>query len=259
MGNTGRDPGGVQSVDRAISVLEILARRGEAGVSDVAAEIDVHKSTAFRLLGALETRGLVEQAGDRGKYRLGVGLIPLAGAVSDRLDVTRQGRQVCERLAAELGETVNMAVLQEQWAVNVDQARGPSAVSAHNWVGQLTPLHCTSSGKVLLAFSEPGRPVPPLRRFTARTVTDAAVLQAELAAIRATGIGRTYEEYEVGLNGVAAPVRDRYGAVIAALSVSGPAYRLTPERMDEIGPALRAGAAEISRRMGFRTDGSVGA
>jgi DNA-binding IclR family transcriptional regulator len=245
------DAGGVQSVDRAISVLEILARRGEAGVSEVASEIDVHKSTAFRLLGALETRGLVEQAGDRGKYRLGVGLIPLAGAVSDRLDVTRQGRQVCERLAAELGETVNVAVLQEQWAVNVDQARGPSAVSAHNWVGQLTPLHCTSSGKVLLAYADPRPPLPALRRYTPRTIVDPAALEAALDAARATGVARTCEEYEVGLNAVAAPVRDRYGAVVAAVSVSGPSYRMTPERMDQIVPALQAGAAEISRRMGF--------
>jgi DNA-binding IclR family transcriptional regulator len=252
MGNTRRaDAGGVQSVDRAISVLEILARRGEAGVSEVASEIEVHKSTAFRLLGALETRGLVEQAGDRGKYRLGVGLIPLAGAVSDRLDVTRQGRRVCERLAAELGETINVAVLQEQWVVNVDQARGPSTISSHNWVGQLTPQHCTSSGKVLLAFSDPGRPGAPLRRFTPNTITAPDALQAELAVVRATGIGRTCEEYEIGLNAVAAPVHDRFGAVIAAVSVSGPSYRLTPERMDEIVPALRAGAAEISRRMGF--------
>jgi len=252
MGNTGRtEAAGVQSVDRAITVLEILARRGEAGVSEVAIEIDVHKSTAFRLLGALETRGLVEQAGDRGKYRLGVGLIPLAGAVSDRLDVTRQGRQVCERLAAELGETVNVAVLQDEWAVNVDQARGPSTVSTHNWVGQLTPVHCTSSGKVLLAHAERSGPLPALRRFTARTVTDPDALEAELAVVRATGIGRACEEYEVGLNAVAAPVRDRFGAVIAALSVSGPSYRLTPERMDEIVPALLAGVAEVSRRMGF--------
>ena len=150
----------MQSVDRAISVLEILARRGEAGVSEVAAEIDVHKSTAFRLLGALEGRGLVEQAADRGKYRLGFGLIPLAGAVSDRLDVTRQGRPVCEQLAADLGETINVAVLQEHWAVNVDQALGPSTVATHNWIGRLTPLHCTSSGKVLLAHLDaeaPGR------------------------------------------------------------------------------------------------------
>jgi DNA-binding IclR family transcriptional regulator len=252
MGNTARrgDSVGVQSVDRAITVLEVLARRGEAGVSEVASEIDVHKSTAFRLLGALEGRGLVEQAGDRGKYRLGVGLIPLAGAVSDRLDVTRQSRQVCERLAAELGETVNVAVLQEQWAVNVDQARGPSTVSTHNWVGQLTPLHCTSSGKVLLAHA--GGPVPTaLRRFTPRTVTDPQALEAELAEVRVMGVARVREEYEAGLNAVAAPVRDRFGAVIAAVSVSGPSYRLTPERMDLIVPALMAGAAEISKRMGY--------
>lgn len=256
MGNAGPDSlgraEGVQSVDRAISVLEILARRGEAGVSEVAAEIEVHKSTAFRLLGALEGRGLVEQAGDRGKYRLGVGLIPLAGAVSDRLDVTRQGQAVCERLAADVGETVNVAVLQEQWAVNVGQARGPSAVSTHNWVGQLTPLHCTSSGKVLLALAaDPDRPLPPLDRFTPRTLTDPAGLRAELAAVRASGFARTVEEYEIGLNAVAAPVRDRSGAVVAAVSVSGPSYRLTPEGMDATVPALRQAAAEISRRMGY--------
>ena len=245
MGNTdggapaGRgEASGVQSVDRAITVLEILARRGEAGVSEVAAEIEVHKSTAFRLLGALEGRGLVEQAGDRGKYRLGVGLIPLAGAVADRLDVARQGQAVCERLAAEVGETVNVAVLQEQWAVNVGQARGPSAVSTHNWVGQLTPLHCTSSGKVLLAYAvaaDPARPLP--------------ALHAELAAIRETGVACTVEEYEVGLNAVASPVRDRAG-VVAALSVSGPSYRLTPQRAEAVAPALREAAVEISRRMG---------
>lgn len=252
MGDTGRGAaGGVQSVDRAITVLQILARRGEAGVSEVAAEIDVHKSTAFRLLGALEVRGLVEQAGDRGRYRLGVGLLPLAGAVADRLDVTRQGRPVCERLAVEVGETVNVAVLQEQWVVNVDQARGPSTVSSHNWVGQLTPPHCTSSGKVLLAFADPQRPLPPLHRFTPRTVTDPAALRAELATVRATGLARAVEEYEPGLNAVAAPVRDRFGAVAAAVSVSGPSYRLTAHRLDEVVPALRAGAAEISRRMGF--------
>jgi DNA-binding IclR family transcriptional regulator len=247
-----RDAVGVQSVDRAITVLEILARRGEAGVSEVAAEIAVHKSTAFRLLGALEGRGLVEQAGDRGKYRLGLGLIPLAGAVSDRLDVTHQGRPVCTRLATELGETVNLAVLQGQWAVNVDQARGPSTVSTHNWVGQLTPVYCTSSGKVLLAFTDPARrgPLPPMRRFTDRTVTDPAELERELEVVRETGVAQVCQEYEEGLNAIAVPVRDRFGSVVAALSVSGPSFRLTPQRMDEILPTLVEGAAEVSRRMG---------
>ena len=92
--------GGVQSVDRALLALEILARRGEAGVTELAADIGVHKSTAFRLLAALEERELVEQAHDRGKYRLGFGILRLANAVSGRLAVTQQGREICERLAA---------------------------------------------------------------------------------------------------------------------------------------------------------------
>ena len=148
---------GVQSVDRALYALEILARRGETGVTELAADIGVHKSTAFRLLGALEERELVEQTHERGKYRLGFGLLRLANAVSGRLDVTQQGREICERLAAEVGETVNIAVLRSHYVVNVDQARGPSAVGTHNWVGELTPLHATSSGKVLLAFMSSDR------------------------------------------------------------------------------------------------------
>ncbi|MHA6793537.1 IclR family transcriptional regulator [Pseudonocardia bannensis] len=254
--DTGGSAGGVQSVDRAISVLEILARRGEAGVSEVAAEIDVHKSTAFRLLGALEGRGLVEQTTDRGKYRLGFGLIPLAGAVSGRLEVTRQGRDVCEQLAAKFGETVNLAVLQETYAVNVDEARGPSTVAAHNWVGRLTPLHCTSSGKVLLAHLPPERlsavlADSELTGLTPSTRTTRAALDAELADVRENGFAVAVEEYETGLNAVAAPVLDHTGAVVAALSVSGPSYRLPPDRMQELVPVLLDGAGEISRRMGY--------
>ena len=151
----GESAGGVQSVDRAVSVLEILAQRGEAGVSEVAADIGVHKSTAFRLLAALEERELVEQTQERGKYRLGFGILRLASAVPGQLDVTQQARPVCEQLAAQLGETVNIAVRRSHFVVNIDQARGPSAVATHNWVGELTPLHATSSGKILLAFMTP--------------------------------------------------------------------------------------------------------
>jgi len=248
----------VQSVDRAITVLEILARRGEAGVTEVASEIDVHKSTAFRLLGALEGHGLVEQAEDRGKYRLGFGLIPLAGAVSDRLDVTRQGRAVCARLASEMGETINLAVLQQHWAVNVDQALGPSTVSTHNWIGRLTPLHCTSSGKILLAHVPAERRAELLaasgmEQLTPRTLTLTGTLETELARVRTAGYAVALEEYEMGLNAVAAPVHDRSGAVIAALSVSGPAYRLDEDRLTALTAPLRRGADEISRRMGWHS------
>jgi DNA-binding IclR family transcriptional regulator len=247
---------GVQSVDRAISVLEILAQRGEAGVSEVAAELDVHKSTAFRLLGALEARGLAEQAAERGKYRLGFGIVRLAGAVTGRLDITQQGRPVCERLSEEIGETVNIAVLQEHYAVNLCQVRGPGAVGTHNWVGQLTPPHATSSGKILLAHL-PAKEradvlgASGLQKLTPHTLTARTKLEKNLAEARRRGYAVTLEEFEIGLHAMAAPIRSHHGAVIAALSASGPAYRFTEERIHELAPVLLEGAEEISHRMGY--------
>ncbi|WP_053745284.1 IclR family transcriptional regulator [Streptomyces sp. NRRL WC-3618] len=246
----------MQSVDRAISVLEILAQRGEAGVSEVAAEIDVHKSTAFRLLGALEARGLVEQAGERGKYRLGFGIVRLAGAVTGSIDITQQGRPVCEQLAEDIGETVNIAVLQEHYAVNLFEARGPGAVSAYNWVGQLTPLHATSSGKTLLAHLPAKERAAllngaGLKKVTPHTITARTKLEKDLAEARERGYAWTQEELEIGLHAMAAPIRDHTGAVVAAVSASGPSYRFTIERLHELSPLLVKGAAEISHRMGY--------
>ena len=251
----GESAGGVQSVDRAVSVLEILAQRGEAGVSEVAADIGVHKSTAFRLLAALEDRELVEQTQERGKYRLGFGILRLASAVPGRLDVTQQARPVCEQLAAQLGETVNIAVRRSHFVVNLNQARGPSAVGTHNWVGELTPLHATSSGKVLLAYMTPEerREVlasSGLTRLTPHTITSDRELDAQVDAAARDGYALSVEELEEGLNAIAAPVRDHTGEVIAALSVSGPVYRFTERRLHEVVPDVIAAAAAISHRMG---------
>ncbi|MEW9533529.1 IclR family transcriptional regulator [Microbispora sp. NPDC049125] len=248
--------GGVQSVDRAIAILEILSQRGEAGVSEIALEIGVHKSTAFRLLGALESRGLVEQAEDRGKYRLSFGIIRLAGGVAARLDLTQQSRPVCRRLAEEIGETVNIAVARSHYAVNLDQVRGPSAVTAHNWVGQLTPLHATSSGKVLLAHLDDRHrarliDAGGLESFTPSTVTSAAELVKQLDEARLRGYAVTVEEFEIGLNAIAAPIRSYEGEVVAAVSASGPAYRFGEERMHQLAPLLIAGADDISHRLGY--------
>lgn len=260
MSNTRRSGGesgaGVQSVDRAVSILEILARSGSAGVSEVALDIGVHKSTAFRLLSALEERGLVEQMRERGKYRLGLGILRLASTVPGRLDLIGQGRPVCEQLAQAFGETVNLAVLRSHHAVNVDQSRGAAAIAAHNWIGQLTPLHATSSGKILLAH-QPGEArkrlldAAGLARFTARTVTSRRTLTTQLTAALTDGFATTYEEYEEGLNAVAAPVLDHTGTVVAAVSVSGPAYRFDAARMSAVAGDLVAGAAQIAERLGY--------
>ncbi|MFE5220026.1 IclR family transcriptional regulator [Streptomyces sp. NPDC014846] len=259
-GTTGRQGGrgaasAVQSVDRAVSVLEILARHGEAGVTEIADELDVHKSTAFRLLGVLENRGLVAQAKDRGKYYLGAGVLRLAGAAAVRLDISQEGVPVCREVADELGETVNIAVLDDDAAVNIMQARGTASVTAQNWLGRRTPLHATSSGKVLLAHMSPtlreGLLARSLPRFTERTVTGATMLRAELEAVVEQGYGLTVEELELGLAAVAAPVRAHDGKVIAAISVSGPVYRLNADRLPEVAKRTVAAGAELSRRMGY--------
>ena len=244
----------VQSVDRAVTALEFLARHGEAGVSAVAAAIGVHKSTASRLLGALQARGLVEVAGDRGRYRLGYGILRLAGAMGGRLDVTTQGREICDELADSSGETVNLAVLQGDAVVNVHQAHGGGAISVNNWVGRPTPAHATSSGKVLLAhlgraaqdrITEAGLP-----RFTAATVVDPRVLRRQLGQVLLDHYAVTAGEYETGLNAVAAPVFGAAGEVVAAISLSGPAYRLPAADLPETAKAVVAAAARISERMG---------
>jgi DNA-binding IclR family transcriptional regulator len=248
-------PALIQSVDRAVDVLEHLARHGDVSVTDVAAALGVHKSTASRLLAALESRDLVEQVSERGRYRLGFGIVRLAAAANVRLELVEQSRPITRRLAAEVGETVNVARLESDAAVNVDQVRGPAAIASHNWIGQPTPLHATSSGKVLLAHLDPGERerllATPLDRFTPATVTDPLALRRQLLRAVEDGWASTIEELEDGLNAVAAPIRDHDGAVIAAVSVSGPSYRLTPARMADVAQATVAAAREISERLGY--------
>jgi DNA-binding IclR family transcriptional regulator len=257
MSNTDDDAGGVQyvqSVERALTILEIIARSGEAGVTAIAAEIGVHKSTAFRLVATLEQGGLVEQAEDRGKYRLGMGILRLAGATTARLDVVQEARPICRRLAADTGETVNIAVLAEGAALYLDQVAGTSSLQAHNWVGQHIPLHATSNGKVLLSGlpeDEVVRTVGTLTAFTPGTITSIKELRRQVEAARVDGYATAVDELEVGLTAVAAPIHNAHGDVIAALSVSGPTFRFDPAQVEAALPLLREAADEVSHRLGF--------
>lgn len=255
-GHGGR-PGGestVQSVDRAVSILELLARRGVVGVTEMASALGVHKSTASRLLAALEQRDLVEQTEARGRYRLGVGLVRLAGATSARLDLVQEARPITRVLASQTRETVNLAVLGQQAAVYVDQVVSPATTPHYNWVGQHIPLHATSNGKVLLSELDEDElvaAVGELTAYTERTVTDLAVLREELVEVRRTGYAVAVDELEVGLTAVAAPVRNLHGEVCASLSVSGPTFRFGADRVAELEPLVRQAAEDVSARMGW--------
>jgi DNA-binding IclR family transcriptional regulator len=244
----------VQSVDRALTILELLARDGEAGVTEIAGGLGVHKSTAFRLLATLEAHRLVEQVGDRGRYRLGVGNLRLAGATTARLDLVTEARPVCRQLASDTGETVNITVRSETSALYLDQVAGSSALQSHNWVGQHIPLHATSNGKVLLSElseAELKAAVRELPRFTDATITTRPRLREELAKVRAAGYALAIDELELGLTAAAAPIRSAHGDIIASMSISGPTFRLDDDRLAEAVPMLVAAATEVSHRLGW--------
>lgn len=256
MSNTGVEAatGSVQSVDRAVTILELLARHGEMGVTEVAGELGVHKSTAFRLIATLEQRGLIEQTEERGKYRLGVGLLRLAGATTARLDVVQEARPICRQLAQRTGETVNVAVLSDNSALYLDQVAGSSALQSHNWVGQHVPLHATSNGKVLLSGLAPDRLSEMLGRlpaFTGSTITKRSAIVEELARARSDGFAVAVDELEIGLTAVAAPVRNAHGDVIASMSVSGPTFRLQADTLATAIAACVEAANEVSHRLGW--------
>ncbi|WP_460689606.1 IclR family transcriptional regulator [Nesterenkonia suensis] len=244
----------MKSVDRALTVLSILARDGEASLSQMARELGVHKSTVGRLAEALVRHDLVEAPDGSGGYRLGVGCLRLAGATASRLDLSLEAQSVCDELSAAIGETTNVAITREGVAINVCQSEADSAVAMRNWIGQHTALHATSNGKVLLAHlpEEDRRAVlhAGLQPFTAHTLIRPAELAEELHRIRTRGWTFAVEEFEEGLNAVAAPVYDHSGAVVAGISVAGPSYRLPPDRLPDVRePVIRA-ADTLSKRLG---------
>lgn len=259
MDTVNRDSPFVQSVDRAISVMELLSRWGWSGVTEVANELNIHKSTAYRLLTTLRDRGLVEQDAATEKYRLGFGLVLLASTVRADLDILRCARPVCERLSDKTQETVTVAVLEGDDAVVIHQHISRSSALNVDWTGMHTPLHATAAGKVFLAHmpDDQRRRIlrRPVERFTENTIVDQAVLRDRLQEVQDEGYGYTVEELEGGLNAIGAPIRCADGAVVGAVSVSGPAFRLSTDSIPEVAVLVVEAAIEISRCLGFHTTG----
>lgn len=260
-GGTTSDPNLVQSVTRAITILEFLAGNEWSGVTEVGGELGVHKSTASRLLNTLESRGLVEQHFESGKYRLGLGLVHLANAVTHGPDITRQAAHGCQWLARQTEETVTLAILEGDEAVTIDQILSTSTVASRSWLGRRTPLHCTAFGKVFLANArEQWRErilAGPHERYTPATIVEPGALRVEVDRVRAEGYATTCEEFEEGLSAAAAPVCAADGEVVAAIGISGPSYRLDDAGLRLLAPLVREAGERASIGAGHtqRDDG----
>jgi len=243
-------PGTLQTADRALQVLQELARAGEAlTVTEIAARLGTHRSNASRLVATLRARGFVERPGAGDVVRLGpevarLGRVALAGR-----DLVRVAAPAMDRLAARTGETVTLAVPAGAEALTVAQSDGRHFVASGNWIGLHLPPHCCSDGKVLLAFGALPPPAGRLKRFASRTVADRRALGQALERVRGDGHAVVHSEFEDGLAGVSVPVRQD-AACVAALCVSGPIYRLYGDAVDAAARAARTAAEAIEHDLG---------
>jgi DNA-binding IclR family transcriptional regulator len=242
----------IQAVDRALRILRAFETpEQEIGVHEVARLLHVHKSTASRLIGTLAENGLLERARVGEPFRLGPELRRLGALVLGRSDLRAHARPGMEALMRETGETVTLAVPDGDWQLRViSQVNGRFVVGLTDWVGRVTPLHATSDGKIALAFGPAKLDGTALEALTPNTVTDVAELSRQLEVARRDGWATALGEFEEGLHGVAAPVFDGPGRMVAALSVSGPSYRCPPDRLPQMGRACARIAASISSRLG---------
>lgn len=243
----------VGSVARAASVLDVLAAAGELGTNELGRRIGTTPSTASRLLATLEGAGLVAYAPSTGRYRLGAHLIELGNAALARLDLRDVARPHLTALVDATGETATLSIPGERDAVTVDFVQSPSLVQGVARIGRPSVAHATATGKVALAFSaRPPRLETPLERFTERTIVDPALLEQELAAVRARGFAEARGEREPDLNAVAAPVRDARGELVAIVGIQGPASRFRGARLHEAARLVVERARDLSAALSGR-------
>ena len=242
--------------ERVVRVLDLLGASGAGlGVRELARRLEVHPSTASRLLGTLAGTGFVERDPGSARYRLGTRIVGLAAATVQLLPVVSQARQELEHLAAVTSETANLSVLDRLHVVYVDQVTPAHTVVMASWVGRRSPAHASSSGKVMIAFGDPRAREALLRRpleaLTPRTITDPARLARVLDQTRRQGYASGSGELEDGLVTLAAPVLVA-GRAAAALSVSGPAYRLPARDLPQLSRHVMDAAVAVSHRMAGR-------
>ena len=248
---------GTQSVDRAAQLLAaLLESEGPLTLRDLAETADLPKSTASRILSALERHGLVHQAGQRGELEPGPAILRFAHRGGVERNLLELAQPALEALSEACGETVNIAVPTPYGVEHLAQVDARHFLGAGHWVGRRVEFHCTANGKVFLAFGAAQLPPGALRRRTPNTVTDRAELARVLEGIRRDGVATAVDELEVGLAAVATPVFGPAGHVIAALSVSGPTQRLAVE---EVSGILVGQARELSERLGHVTEGEQAA
>ena len=246
-------------LDRALALLEALSHQGpDLTLAQISQMLKLHKSTAHRLIMVLERHRLIEKNSNTGKYRLGLKLFELGTKAIGQLDLRERARPFLERAVLDTGETVHLCVYDDGEVVYLDKVEPARSVRLASSVGRRNPAYCTAVGKAIMAFLpeahvEVAAQKHGFRQLTRRTISNMLELKAELAKVRKVGYALDNEENEEGVCCVGAPIWGFGPHPIAAISVSGPTFRLTSEKIHVVAESVIGIAQGLSRQLGMRT------
>jgi DNA-binding IclR family transcriptional regulator len=249
--------GGVQSLGRAFSILEEVARHREGiGLAELSKLVGLHNSTTFHLAKTLVSLGYLRQEKDK-RYRIGRPLFALAASALDEIEMVNVATPVLEELSRQTGESGHFAVRMGDAVVVIARTSGPGAFQLTDRVGVVRPAHCTALGKIILASLRPEQ----FKRFidrvelkpsTAKSIGDVGALMREIAEVQRTGVAFDDGEFNPEVRCVAVPVTDFTGQVIGALGISGPIWRLSNQALHAGAQVVQAAADRLSVEFGAK-------
>ena len=253
MSKRGEAPSG--TLERGLSVLEFVAKRGEVSASDAVATLGISRSATYRIIDTLRRKRYLEVTPASEKLRLGIRTAELGMAAVSGVDAVRLASSYLRALVEQTLETVFLAVVDDDAVVYVYKEEGPQAIKMSSRLGSRRPLHCTALGKAYISvLPDDVRPSfirgLHLRQLTENTITDAGALEAEISLTKERGYAVDRVEVEEGVACFGAALRDHRGLPVAAISVAGPAGRLLPKE-GKVGPLVAKTALAMSRRLGY--------
>jgi IclR family transcriptional regulator, KDG regulon repressor len=242
----------IRAVDRALDILLCFSRQTpQLSMTQIAEQVGMNKSTVHRLLGTLERKRFVQRDLNTNQYRLGIRLMQMAYLTMEQSDLRHVAGPIMQQLCEQFQETITLAIMDEADVVFLDVVESTQRVKLAASIGQRMPAFATAAGKIIMAFSNPDSVrmllEKGMRSYTPTTVHSQETFLRELVQVHEDEFAISDQEYEAGINAVAALIKDGDGKPVGAVSVAGPAFRLTKERMRAIGPQLVATAREISQ------------
>jgi DNA-binding IclR family transcriptional regulator len=254
----------IQTLDRSLAILEVLAQGGKPlTLSEIAEHVGLDRSTVYRFLGAMELRNMVQQD-ENNRYKLGLKTVELGYAALEEMDLRLVAKPVLRQLVDNFNETANLSVLVGTEVMYVDQVESSNMIKMFARIGSRAPAYATGAGKALLAFLPPAEFEMLLSKitfhqYTNRTTTGPELFRSSLSQIRLQGYALDFGELEEGVNCVAVPIFDWKGYPAAALSISGPSSRVTEEFIGgQLARILVEAASEVSRKLGYRQEHTMG-